>query len=651
MDISSAQQGPKRLLIPKIIKGLLLALVVLVPLIFWPDFQTVFSLPKLLILRTITAFILVLWLFQAFLKESWSFAKSPLFLSVAFCALSAVLSTVFSTNLVTSLFGQSGRYIGLFTTLNLLLIPVLIFNFFQKREILISLVLSVVTSTSIAIFGLLQSANLISFALEWSQSPQDRMFSTIGHGTHLSAYLAINLCLTLALFFLISSKKYLKFSGLTLAFILQISALFLTGSRGGTFAFIISAMLILVLAGVKWRSSLKLKIKKIAIVTSLIIIVSMIGISLNSKNLQNSNLIQRTSATIQNFQNGILPDRISWILSALSIFQDHPLTGTGISTFRNVYNQYRRLDYQVVGPGDLQNYIVPEAAHSEPFNLLATQGIIGFLAFYSLLSIIIFLLLKKFFQTQSFNESWLILAIIGAHSAYFFDSLFSFGVITSLFFLYFFLGLATILIGKKKLLIFPFQKTIKYLFTAISLVLMSSALINTIQLAQSDFFKKQALLAASLQDLPTMEKNFELATTANPYDYSIFQSYADEEIKTGFTSATPIQHFETAIKNYQTAIALNPNYPSLYYNLGLSYIELLQTQPSRTDLKTLASDAFQQSIDHSPNNILYAKFSAKYLVAIGAKERAIQALKKVLQINPNDVDVQKFLAVIQTQKP
>jgi hypothetical protein len=122
--------------IDRIIKALLYSQMVSIPILFCPDFYSVFTLPKLTVFRLVTAFIVILWLFKSYISEKFVFKRSWLYLPLVIVALAAIVSTVFSTNLITSLYGQQGRFMGLFTMLNFFLLPVLIINFFDRRDLL-----------------------------------------------------------------------------------------------------------------------------------------------------------------------------------------------------------------------------------------------------------------------------------------------------------------------------------------------------------------------------------------------------------------------------------------------------------------------------------------------------------------------------------
>jgi len=113
----------------KSIKIAIYAMVVIVPIIFLQNFYTVFSAPKLLALRILTLVIILLWGAKLFIEEEFVYRKGKINVLTFIYAVVLMSSTLFSVSFNTSVYGAQGRFMGIFTLLNLLLLPIFIWKF------------------------------------------------------------------------------------------------------------------------------------------------------------------------------------------------------------------------------------------------------------------------------------------------------------------------------------------------------------------------------------------------------------------------------------------------------------------------------------------------------------------------------------------
>src|SRR5690242_19191500 len=97
---------------------LIYAAVISIPAVFCPWFYTVFSEPKIFILRIITLAAIAFLGCKWFVEGKITYRKSKWNISAVAFGVVAVITTFFSESFYTSLHGAEGRFIGLFSMLN-----------------------------------------------------------------------------------------------------------------------------------------------------------------------------------------------------------------------------------------------------------------------------------------------------------------------------------------------------------------------------------------------------------------------------------------------------------------------------------------------------------------------------------------------------
>src|SRR5690606_4640907 len=116
---------------------------------------------------------------------------------------------------------------------------------------------------------------------------------------------------------------------------------------------------------IKQWQTVKTGLKKLFLPLFLIVAIAIAAIAVFGKDLEKLPIIDRTVATITAARDGIVPDRVSWWMSSLDMIAERPLLGFGLSTYRDVYNQFRRTDYRTLENNGMQDIITPETAHNE----------------------------------------------------------------------------------------------------------------------------------------------------------------------------------------------------------------------------------------------------------------------------------------------
>lgn len=656
------KQQSKDTLLDRIIRGHLYALIVLIPLLFWFDTQAIFTMPKIFILRTlsITAGFSILLKFCLTRKIKINLPAHSIFLG--FWALSMILSTIFSVNQFTSIFGQYGRFMGLISLLNLLLIPFYVANFFRKEDLPKLLDFSIFTAVLAAIYGFMQYFNffgLWSPNFPWTDAPQNRVFGTMGHANHLGAYLSAHFLMLLYRLDLRTEKRHpwqtwLYGLGKLISLMLMITVIMLTASRGAAIALVLAALCLIVLKVWKNRQQITKKVwRAVGVFAAVILILTGCVIAFSGA-LQDLSIFRRTEQTLQTIDKGITPDRLSFLYSSLQMFADNPLLGTGLSTFRDSYSAYRRPDYLIDGPGNAQYITVPESAHNLYADILSTQGIFGLLAYLTMIVYVFRQLFLQFREATPSQENYY-LAIFGGLLVFLFQTLFNFGEIINLFLFYLLIGIALaekIQPGPEvKKLARPFV----YLTSAIAaIVLFLSFSYVVLPEAKADYYFQQANKAGANNDLDLANHFFQNVIAANSHEYQLFQAYGDFEMNYAFATndlASRISILQSATNHYQQATQLNDHYPSTYHNLALAYIELFRLTKD-AKYSDLSKQNYQIAVQKSPNNPRYLyEYARKLHSDWNDPEDSIKLLKQALQIAPAYQEPQDYLNFLYKNYP
>ena len=404
----------------------LLALIV-VPLYFSHDTSRIFDFINVVTFRTLVTIALAAWgvklistggiLYQrlprpASLRE---FLRQPFVLPVIVLAFSYIISTAFSISTHTSLKGTYERNQGIYTLLSYILFFVILAGNLRRRE-QIDRIIAVLASVSfvVDIYAIIQRAGLDPFS--WGLVVTERSISTIGQHIFTGAFLSMTLILMLGRIILaiqsgrntpeIRSTEFLKAGVYTAISLLNLVAIWLTGSRGpliGLF-FGLSFFGLLILA--YWR------LRRVVFVFLGLALVAVIFVGVLNlpggplENLRDTSPFKtfghlldpgtgtgRTRALIWNGVSRLVrphapltfPDGSTDRWNIL-----RPLIGYGPETIRLVFEDYYDIETFILEGRDL----LTDRSHNEFWDMLAFFGLLGMLAEYWLFITIIYFALK-----------------------------------------------------------------------------------------------------------------------------------------------------------------------------------------------------------------------------------------------------------------
>lgn len=624
------------------IEWLIYISIVLVPLLFLPQVNSVFTTPKLYLFRVITLVIILLWGMRCLFDEKLKIRFSKFFWLVIAYAVISIVNTFITVNVYTSLFGTYGRFIGIFTVINLLFWIYIVFSFLNSKEKIKKLMwASVFASFLIVIYGLFQYFDLFVNVIPWTMDPMDRVFSTIGHSNHTAAYLGMNLMLLLSLIF--NQKKGPWKIVLWIGLISLGLALVLTASRGGVFAVLI--------AGVLWFIFIvkkkKLSKKTFKYTIAGLILAAILGILLSGP-ISKLGVVERTTSTITFVLQGNVPDRVSWWYSSLEMIKDKPFLGHGLSSYKDVYNKYRRTDYRV--PDDAQDNITPETAHNEYLNIAATQGIIGFLI-YAAMIVMLFVYAKRYMKKADDKDRIYVFGLLTAVLVYLIQVSISFGSVTTLFVFFTLVGaLISYAEIEKPEIHIKNNIILKYiiLLTAVALFIVFGY--YSLNSLCAEYHFKQAGVYAAKGDLEQTIEHFEKSQELMPYMAEYYEGHGDFLFEFGVRMPDEMQstYLMDAGYNYELSKLINSNYPNVLANIGLVYSRLADlnqhNEAKYAEYSAKAKEFILYAKTISKNNPLYLYKAAQMFEFFEEYLQALSFYKEILEIRDPYKDTAEKIA-------
>lgn len=640
----------------KVFRFLFGLMIVLIPFVFDKEIRSVFTMPKLLTIRYFTFLFLITWAYKIYSEGFYRFIKSKLNRWLLIYGVISILTVIFSVQIYASLYGVHGRFIGVFTLLNFLFLAFLVFNTFVKRQHVQKFILiGYLTAVGTAIYGLGFNFGWWGKPEIWTQDPGIRLFGSMGHSNHFGAYLVFFLMIGAGLLFYF--RKWWQRILLLLAEIIILLAIIETASRGALIALLISSFVFLIfLIKLKWKFIRRHKLK---IATGFVVLGILLGFFHKPlfERVNQLALTERTVSTIQFILAGHVPDRISWWWSSLDMFRERPILGHGLSTYKDIYNQYRRLDYRV--PGDIQDTITPESAHMEFFNVLATQGVVGLISYLAIL-VFFFWQMGRFIwrKTGKKSQRYLALGIMTAVTSYLSQVLMSFGVVSTMAFLYLFIGIGLALVNANQTEpLSPRKKTYnlyRYLVAIIIIFAAVFSMYHATKQYRAEFMFRQAQSAFKKANYPVAFRSYQEVNRLTNKEYVYYIEWADNAVlaasEPGQTAENIIRYLQDSEKAYLKALKINPTLPYVHANLALNYL-IQKDVANQTNQPDEARKFFQKAIQEyqtaveiSPNNPLYPYNLGIIYFKNGKYSEAIATFNQVLEIRTPFQDTSFYLA-------
>ncbi len=627
----------------KTIRFLYYSLFLVTPLLMLSATSELFEFNKMLFIYLTALAIGFVWLLKMFKEKRFFVRRTIIDISVLVFLASQILSTIFSIDHHTSLFGYYGRFNGgLLSTLAYLVLFYGFVTLFDKSYRAKLLKWSLFSSFLVILWGLpgrfghdlsclLYSGKFDNSCWTDQFRPAERMFSTLGQPNWLGAYLAINFFIGLYFFF--KSDVNERLSGLKikaktlylLYLTLNFCGLLFSRSRSALLATGIGFIIffILIYLNQSGRKALKSSLKWIGMFVILLTIAVLLfktGIEKVDKFISFQKAVKPASQTQSSSKEPQLSSEITESLDirkivwkgAIELGKKYPLFGTGVETFAYSYYFVRPIEHNLTSEWD---YLYNKA-HNEYLNYLATTGFIGLAAYLSLVGTVLFILLRlilKRDKTESDKSQLLTIALLSSYTTILITNFFGFS--TTTINLFFYILVPGIISAKDEAVEKVFPKNITlYGFIAGNIVLL--------------------YLAINL----------------------ILYFIADINYSTGNNFAK-VEDYQQAAVHLNKAISLH--YEHVYedkYSYYLANLAFLAAYQKQNDLVSrlinLSTFYNNRSLEASSQNVSYWKTRGKndylfYQIKLDKKylQDGVAALNKATELAPTDPKLPYSLAI------
>ncbi|HOY61199.1 MAG TPA: O-antigen ligase family protein [Candidatus Woesebacteria bacterium] len=564
------------------------------PLIFTSISSELFEVPKIYFVYLSTLLITLFHLLNYLKGKTVLFSKNNLTIPLLIFFSTQLISTIFSVDIHTSIFGYYSRLNGGLLSLSVYLLLFLILPLYftpKFRDKIVNLIL--ISGFLVSTFGILEHFGIDKHL--WVQDVQSRVFSTLGQPNWLAAYLCI--LLPFALHKFLFAKTFLqKFSFLFLVSNFYICLLF-TKSKSGLIAAIISLAVYFII-------NLFQKTNFWLLVSSFSFLV-ILSLTINNPIKDffiKPNISQPVS---QNTSLNITPSedirKIVW-QGSLDLWRAFPLFGTGPETFGFTYYWTRPASHNLTSEWDF----LYNKAHNEYLNYLATTGTFGFLSY-------LFLIIS--FLVSCFSSPFIFTAFISILITNFAG--FSV-VITSLFFF-----LLPIFVSPKPLAKAdhkPKSKIFYFIFIPLFLFLISKIL--SFFLADIAYNQSQIAYNRGLYD--SSQKYIDTALSLRPKE-ALYHSQAA-------LNAAKLKDAPRAITHSNLALSLSTVSTNLWKERAQVFSELSQINP---DYFSLAIEALKNTVRLAPTDAKSFYLLGKFYEAASKTDLAIDNYKQALTLKAN----------------
>lgn len=331
----------------------------LVPVFFLPFTIEYFALNKLAVIFVATVLLILTFSIKFIRNSKNEFVKSPLDLPLGILAVVLIISTLFSRDMTSSIFGGYVRWTGIATVLILFAYYFISTGYIKTKEDISKILGTLGVSSAIATAWALLSYYGVS--IPGIDVTKSAIFNPIGAQSNQALLAGFGFITLLGLITNVN-KTYKK---VILAILASINFYYFILTGGiMAIAFVVAASLGVVL----WVGPSRLR-KEQAILAALagvmIAIILVVSLPATKQIVINSNYIMEPKLSFQD----------SWIVSAATI-QSFPLFGTGPETFYADYTAFKPVRINMT---DMWNLRL-DKPYNEFLNVLATTGVIGLVA-------------------------------------------------------------------------------------------------------------------------------------------------------------------------------------------------------------------------------------------------------------------------------
>lgn len=677
-------QTGRSLFLDRVIYRALWLLVFLLPLTQNPLGYDICQIPKLTLLRIFTLIILAIWLIKVVDEGQLTVDRTPLDIPILFFLLTALAATLNSIHPPTAFFGEfyGARHEGLLTVANYVLLYYIVVNVLKEREHFTYLVMGLLVSTLIvSVYGICQHFGLDPWLKIYSGSTDvARSFSTFGNALFFGGYLALVLPLPLVLLF-----RYKHIASTLISFSLLsglvLACLIFTYARSAWLGALGGIALIALFGYRRIFGN-----RAVVVALFLVFLFSAFWLVLPSPYSSKYTVGGRIASLAETAEGSGATRLQTWKMT-LSMIKDRPLLGSGPDTYGLISPRYRPATWEIYLGGDFEN-----KAHNDFLQIAATMGLFGLLSYLWVLVAFFWRGFSIFKGTSDPYFRTLILGLLAGAFAYVIFLQFSFAEVSTTPFLWIFMGLVVALgrhreiappaaglsrkiglaeggrvchaypvcrqarrqAGKYVVYVLVISLTLFLVIKAMAPFYADSHLRKGLEcVGANDWweaeraFKRAAELVGNEEYLMWLgdfylrraewnpERNgklpylvlsaeaFQRAKAVNPLDELVYICLGETYL---YGAGLDKTYFNRAINEFKEALKIDPNYYRIHRFLGAAYLGCGDPAEAVKHLGVAVS--------------LYPKEAYSYVLLgdayreSGAKDKAIKAYKKALELNP-----------------
>jgi tetratricopeptide (TPR) repeat protein len=654
----------------------------IVPVIFYTRTNDVFEINKLLVFKLFLLVIIAAWIAIMAMEKKVTVIKSDFDLPVYGYFAACIVTTFITRNIYLSMYGVYEDFEGIITMAYYTLTFIVAVNFTKRQDSVMKILTAVFFATFlISAYGLAQNFGFDFVMWNPDTYNKERFFSTLGNPNFLAAYLveaipvliiflfmadrfnhkAISLSVSATIAAVISlivhvivrdktsidlSTEWLmlipvflvsflllrmitdRIHNKFLILIVLLSALivlFLAKSRAGFLSFVVTALLVggytvfdARKKGNEFFSKNKLWIAGFGVLFIAVLFVPK---------------VQEAFATIWDRSKDLLSlhgirmtPRVYIWKSALLMFKDYPVFGTGLDTFQVMFPYYRFPVYW-----QLEWNGTPEKTHNIFLQVLATQGLVG-IGFYLLIFVSFF---KKSFNLifgeKDMLRRYLIFSLLMAVLAYVVQGLFNYTVVAYGAFFWMAMGMViTLDSNPKKAYNLKFSQGLSdftaknmgaiYAGIMIVLIFISAALVRG---WAADMYFKIGNIATSSEkndlSIPYYAKAVELNPNCEIYWVKYGIAY-EKLLRAENNPQKKFEYIKQAVDIHSRTIKMNPMNGYNYNNLARVYRNFGESldQSKFQD----AVRFYDEAIKRDPNNAYFGLDLASVYISLRQFDRA-----------------------------
>lgn len=663
-----------------------------VPLVLYPKTSEIFEFNKMVFVYFFTILIASLWVLRMIVEKHFIFQKTLLDAPLIIFLTSQLLSTIFSIDRYTSIFGYYSRFHGgLLSTICYLILYFAFVSNMSREETLKSIKVLFLGGTVASVWGIFEhfgrSFSCLIFpefqtfdVSCWVQDVQHRVYATFGQPNWLAAWMVAVLPLTWASMLNIknqNAKKHVVYNlaFAFLSFVFFITLLF-TKSRSGILAFSISFLIfwILTLINTGKEEFRNLAVKFTFVACFLLLVTFLIGTPWTPKlsdvfSNPTTHITQPTPNAPALETGGTESGKIRQIVwrGTIDVWKNYPLLGSGVETFGYSYYQFRPVEHNLVSEWD---YLYNKA-HNEYLNFLATTGVVGIIAYLNLILFSVLQILKtskipdkqnlandhigkhQFQITNSqlkakssssldiWNWKLVIIGIISGYSSILITNFFGFSVVPVALLFFLFPAFAVSISDKGKDISDKEKTTLNTLEIAsvISLSLITCYLLfAVVRYWHTDYLYAKATNELS-QEYPEDARDLLLKIVdREPKNALYWDELAESSANLSVlhlengNNERSLNLSKSALNETRTALTLSPANVSLKRNASTHYIKLVATDPS---LLFESIKVLKEALELAPTDPkIYYNISLSYL-RTGNYEEAIKHMEKAIELKPD----------------